>query len=427
MSFAIDGLSWVPNWRMPNGGQSYLVPFPTLRPTTIVFHGEREFSYGHYGVHLGQADVLTFLGDEDQVITGHFIDCRIDSPTRNVIEHHAWSPSSARHLRIPPGVAHAFDGLEGVHTLNSYDCYLPAEEQIAATAWNPESDVINIPIDADPLGVPLFQPNSEPAAERWYRLLAQQQLNAISASASEYPMTMDIDFDDGLSRRIKVRRADATHRHPHPDVEPIPGIDGLQWRAHPILWSGPESGFVPLTDAAPMYVIDHGTDRYTHDSYGIHLTQEDRLTFLGPSDHRVRVAFVDLREGSATLHATATVEFSPSPGRYLAIPPGVAHAFDGLERVFTVNRAKSYVRAEGDGIDTIDGPDVIDWPLHKRPFPVLTPNTVPASEDFYKQRVALQRELMSEPPRTETPSVIMIDGPNGPVRVAIRKKVAPVS
>ncbi|MBM7459951.1 dTDP-4-dehydrorhamnose 3,5-epimerase family protein [Rhodococcus coprophilus] len=425
MSFAIDGLSWIENWRMPNGGQSYVVPFPTLRPSTIVFHGEEEFTYGHYGIHLGQADVLTFLGDESQVITGHFIDCRIDSPTRNTIEHHTWSPSSGRHLRIPPGIAHAFDGLERIHTLNTYDCYLPAEDQIDKTSWNPDSDVINVPIDADPLEVALFQPNSKAASERWYRLLAKQQYNAISANSEEYPLTMDVSFDDGQSRRIKLRKVNAKKRNPHPDIEPIVGIDGLQWRAHPILWSGPNSGFVPLTDAAPMYFIDHGTDRYTHDAYGIHLTQEDRLTFLGPPDHTVRAHFVDLREGSPTLHATVSVDFTPSAGRYLAIPAGVAHAFDGLERVFTVNKPQSYVKAENDGIDTINGNDVLDWPLDQRPFPVLTPLTVPASETFYQQRAALQQELVSRPPATGTPAVLMIDGPDGqPVKIAVRKKVA---
>ena len=103
----------------------------------------------------------------------------------------------------------------------------------------PRFRAINVPIDAAPLEVAVFQPNSEAASERWYRLLAKQQYNAISANSEEYSMTMDVSFDDRQSRRIKLRKVNAKKRNPHPDVEPIVGIDGLQWRAHPILWSGP--------------------------------------------------------------------------------------------------------------------------------------------------------------------------------------------
>ena len=80
-AFSIDGLRWEANWRASNGGTSYVIPFPTMRPFNIVFHGDRKFDYGHYGIHLGQEDNLTFLGSSDALIVGYFIDCRRGSPT----------------------------------------------------------------------------------------------------------------------------------------------------------------------------------------------------------------------------------------------------------------------------------------------------------------------------------------------------------
>jgi hypothetical protein len=36
----IQGLRWEDNWSIPNGGESKVLPIPTLRPPTIVYHGD---------------------------------------------------------------------------------------------------------------------------------------------------------------------------------------------------------------------------------------------------------------------------------------------------------------------------------------------------------------------------------------------------
>ncbi len=421
-SFSIQGLRWKENWRIENGNDSYVVPFPTLRPATLVFHGESMFSYGHYGIHLGQADVLTFLGPSTGTITGHFIDCREGSPTAGVREKHVWSPTSARALYIPPGVAHTFDGLEFVDTINTYELFLPdpAEWIHGNLDWQPDADIINLPLDVADKDLPFYRPNAHPASELWYDTVAAQQRSAIPKMSYEYPMTRDVRFADGTVSRVELRRP--LPKNEKPDWEPFPEVHGVGWVRHPVIPSGPESGFSALLDRHPLYFIDHGETGYTHDAYGIHLGQEDRLTFVGPKSQKVTIRLIDTRVDSPTYGADTQFTFVPDPERYLLLPPGVGHAFEHIERVYTINRPRTLLPASG--AEYRPGNDVIDWPLSKRPIPELRPNTVPAGNEYYEARVAEQKKLRQLPVTHATPAVLVTKDAQGrEIRVALRKKV----
>lgn len=423
-SFSIEGLRWRKNWRIENGNDSYVVPFPTLRPATLVFHGESTFSYGHYGIHLGQADVLTFLGPSARTITGHFIDCRAGSATAGIREQHAWSPSSGRALYIPPGVAHTFDGLEFINTINSYELFLPSPDKWVhgQLDWQPDADIINLPLDIADSDVPRYQPNTHEASELWYDMVASQQRSAIPKLAYEYPMTRDIRLADGTVRRVELRRR--LNQRQKPAWDPFPGVFGVGWVRHPVIRSGEESGFSALVDRHPLYFIDHGETGYTHDAYGIHLGQEDRLTFVGPRDHTVTIRLIDTRADSPTYGADTSFSFSPDPERYLLLPPGVGHAFENIEKVFTINRPRTLL-PDNPAADYLPGNDVIDWPVAKRPVPTLRPNTVPASREYYEARVADQKQLRELPVKHSTPAVMLAtDAAGRQVRVALRKKIS---
>lgn len=77
----INGLHFENRYRNPNGGDSYVIYYPTIQPFSLVYHGDEKFEYKHFGIHLGQKDRLTFLGNPNQKIIGHFIDCRKESDT----------------------------------------------------------------------------------------------------------------------------------------------------------------------------------------------------------------------------------------------------------------------------------------------------------------------------------------------------------
>lgn len=416
----IEGLSWQENWSIPNGGESSIHPIPSVQPATIVYHGEERFNYGHYGIHLGQEDILTFLGPNDQVIVGKFIDCREGSPTQGVAETFSWTPSSRKRLRIPAGVAHAFDNLERVFTINSYKSYLPnlSDWLNGQTDWSPSSDVINVPENVDPKEVPVFRPNSAPASDTWYAFFSAVQNEVLKNVTREYPMTMDIQMDSGEKVRMKLSK--------RIEIEAIQsefpcGIDGVEWRPHLNVPSGKDSGFIPLVDQRPMYFIDHGSTAYSHDAYGIHCFQEDRLTFLGSSSQVIRVKMFDSRQGSPTLGLRCEFDFSPSPLRYLCIPAGVAHAFEGLENVFTVNRPRLLKVPGSDS--GFRFPDVVDWPLDREPLPSFETGIEEIEPFEYRRRVALQKEQLTMPVDYETPAVLLFDQGNGNhIRVALRRK-----
>jgi dTDP-4-dehydrorhamnose 3,5-epimerase-like enzyme len=85
-----------------------------------------------------------------------------------------------------------------------------------------------------------------------------------------------------------------------------------------------------------------------------------------------RATLVDCREGSPTLHTKLDVEFRPNPFRQLIIPPGVAHALQGLSGIFTINRAKPYLDRHG-GYPADQR--TVEWPLDRSDYPVVPHTT----------------------------------------------------
>ncbi|MET0530360.1 MAG: dTDP-4-dehydrorhamnose 3,5-epimerase family protein [Microvirga sp.] len=89
-------------------------------PFYIVYHGRESFEYPHFGVHLGQEDRLTFLGDSSRRFLGRFLDCRAGSRTHGAHTELELRPDASQCLVIPAGVGHSFSGLEDIYAINSY-------------------------------------------------------------------------------------------------------------------------------------------------------------------------------------------------------------------------------------------------------------------------------------------------------------------
>lgn len=397
------------------------MPFPTTRPTNLVFHGKQPFSYGHYGVHLGQEDRLTFLGRSSQHIVARFLDCRADSLSSRRLEVWEFTPDSSVTLVIPPGVAHSFDGLEGVYTLNDYRIFLPDPEQWidGRSEWKLESDIINVQIDTDPMDAPLFEPNTHPASDLLYEVVSARQKQSLgNGSVGTHAFTEDVTLDSGEVVTLRLREQNSTRADADaaPFDSPIPGV---RWSRNGCIETGPESGIVPLPDARPMYVVDHGESDYSHDAYGIHRGQEDHLTFLGESERTIRLDLVDCREGSPMRHTRLRYELSPSPLWTLVIPNGVAHRFEGLGNVFTLNKPRIRT-SQGDRY--VPANDVIDWPMDRDTFPSLEVSDEEVPKQFYKRQADSQRRLAaSDAPTASTPIVLTTqDAAGKEVRVALR-------
>lgn len=418
----IDGLHWISRWRVNNGKpDSYVVPFVTTYPVNIVYHGEHEFNYGQYGIHLGQQDTLTFLGNESQVIFAKFIDCRSNSATfRKMVEFYI-IPSSAKTLIIPPGVAHTFHNLENVFTLNSYSLFLPDINVLSRSDlnWSPSNDVINIPEDISLDNVPGYIPMTEEASDIVYHRIGEFQHENLKKHKFQHSETREFILDDGSKVNLRIREKLT-------DEDKIflqnSKIIGVEFREIPSVKTGKESCIVPLTRKSPMYIVEHGNEQYDFDSYGLHLGQEDHLTFLAKMDHEITLKLVDMREGSETLFLEEELTFTPYPNVELIIPCGVAHALINMAGVITVNRPVIFLNEEK---EYIPGHDVIDWPINNRNYMNHKVNNIEAETNYYKFLVSQQQDLIQEAPTHNTPkSVIVLDEKSGKyVKVLIKEKV----
>lgn len=75
---------------------------------------------------------------------------------------------------------------------------------------------------------------------------------------------------------------------------------------------------------------------------------------------------VDLRAGSATFGKWCSCELTDANRSMLAIPPGFAHGFqtltDDVELIYF--HSESYSREHEGGVNPLDPPLVVAWPLH---------------------------------------------------------------
>ncbi|WP_428241169.1 dTDP-4-dehydrorhamnose 3,5-epimerase family protein [Gynuella sp.] len=417
----IEGLRWIERKTFNNGSElSYVVPFSNIRPTNIVYHGHSPFSYQQYGIHLGQADVLTFLGDESKKITAYFIDCRMDSPTFRRRYSEEFSPSEHRTLYVPPGVAHSFSGLEYVYTINSYQILLPAPDKIDSTEWTPENDIVNIPIDIEDGDIPAIQANTEKASSQLYQLISSYQETQMSHDNLLHPEERKVTLGSGEELKLIFRKQSENMAKPAPVEEDL-GIQGLKIKRLKSVKTGEESKIVSIVGGCPYYVVSHHGDSYNFDSYGMHKGQEDHLTFLG-DNKIIKAFFVDCREGSETLHKKIQIDIPASPDHELIIPPGVAHAFNGLEGVYTFNRPVIYLNQHE---HYVPAHDTHEWSIHEKNPPVIKPNIIPADHDFYIALAQRQSdELEQSSSSLGAPKAIeTTDEFGNPVRVLLRKSV----
>jgi dTDP-4-dehydrorhamnose 3,5-epimerase-like enzyme len=420
----IEGLCWEARHVIENGADSVVVPFPTTDLVHLVYHGDGPFAHGRYGLHRGLEDRLTFFGPPNKPAVGYFVDCRRGSPTLHCRIRVEFSPSSQQTLAIPPGVGHGFSGLEGVYTLNSFRAYLPPPEHLltAQNPWATGSDIYNFPYDTDDASLPVIDTNPYPASPVFYEVLSKLQKATLGSLEYDFPHTEDFTNAQGEVMTLEIRKRLSVQQQ-LPDWVPVEGIEGVGWRKHLLVWAGESAGYAALTDPSPFQVIDHGNQPYSTDAYGIHLEWEDRLTFVGQTERPVRVKLLDCRSASPTIGREVVHEFKSSPLRYLVLPPGVAHGFEGLESIFTINRP---IRRAGDPSEFEPGNDVIDWPLSKRPGPSfeIVPRDFPFA--YYRDLAARQREYLGQRDMNlSTPAVLLVDGGDGTqVRVAIRRTVS---
>jgi hypothetical protein len=276
-------------------------------------------------------------------------------------------------------------------TVDAFELFLPDFQSLlrGTSAWSAGGEVRSFDLASPEELRPVVDACTHAASERLYEILGEEVGGGLSAPVRRLPYAEVLRLPDGTYDLRDRRHADA---HGIPDWEPIAGIQGAGWKRNVVLTSAAGSGLVVMNEPGTFQIVDHGVSHYRHGAYGIHRTTADRLTFLGAPDRLARLVMVDCREGSPTLHAKVEAELRPSPFRQLVIPPGVAHALEGLERIFTLNRAKPYL----DGNGSYPGDQsTVEWPLDRSDYPVFAAHAGEPPRELIRHLVEGERRLLS--------------------------------
>ena len=170
---ALPGLYWIRNYYLRTGEHSRIVlPNPGQGAFTAVYHAH-DFTesahggYDMYGIHMGQVDVLTFLAADARRMSGHFVDCRENSPTLHQEARLEFGGDPDRALVIERGIAHIFDNLTCMVTMNQMRLFM----DWGNPDFDPNIDVLNVARGTPPDQFPVVRINRY-RAPRWICALA---------------------------------------------------------------------------------------------------------------------------------------------------------------------------------------------------------------------------------------------------------------
>lgn len=140
--------------------------------------------------------------------------------------------------------------------------------------------------------------------------------------------------------------------------------------------------------------VTHGPE-FEYSTYGIHVGQDDRLTFFGSGKEVITGHFVDCRDGSPTLHKAISSRFNASELRRLVIPRGVAHTFDGLAGIVTRDEPVWY---SGDANPHWNvNNDLISILRSASEFPTVPVNEYKLSEELHAYMTRLSQAVLDQP------------------------------
>lgn len=174
--------------------------------------------------------------------------------------------------------------------------------------------------------------------------------------------------------------------------------EGEGWFSHKI----PSSPGPMVSD-----FVTHGAE-FEYSTLGIHIGQDDRLTFFGGSGKEIVGEFVDCREGSPTLHKRVVASFAASPRRRLIIPRGVAHTFDNLRGVVT--RDEPVWHSADDNPHWNVNNDLVSILREDARFPVVTVNDYRMPDDLHLYLTRLSQAVLGDPKAYSTRFRLKIGG-----------------
>lgn len=342
----IDGLAFEPNITVPlddaHGWFSHKLsssPGPLI--SDFVTH-EAGFTYGTYGIHVGQDDRLTFMGDGPRIV-GHFVDCRSDSPTAGVSVSLEFDPSIARKLIIPRGVAHTFDRLAGIVTRDEPIWYTDQGNP----SWNIDNDLISVSRGTEPACFPRISPNRFRLPTEAHLLMSQLS-QALLERPATYLNRVPIRLKGELRYLLVEPRSWATE---DPILEArlrfATPITGVHLARNRYALTGKASWtVVPSSEACLSDVLVLEPARGRDDVLHLHARTRKSYTFLNAEGTPIELDLLDLRLGSASEGRRFHAELTADPRIRLVIPHGVAYRLRAPARLLVRCEQTIFVDAD---------------------------------------------------------------------------------
>lgn len=325
-ALGIDGLEFTPNNTRsldPRHGWFSLKVSSSDGPLVSDFVTHQPgFEYGTNGIHVGQDDRLTFMGDNGgKQIIGYLTDCRQGSPTAGVVVTIAFRPSPHRRLIIPRGVAHSFDNLEYIVTRDEPVWYSDVDNP----AWNVDNDLVSFARGTPPEQTPRVRANRfllTPDAHLFISRLSQTLLLDPKAYLNRFQVHLGGDKQYVvLEATTWTDNEDEIAEH----VERRWEIGGVQFTKNRFALTGKRSyTIVPNTTAcvADIVMLEPSDES---DVLFCHARTQKLYSFLNAEGARIQLTLFDARRDSKSAGKLEHVSFTADPRVHLVIPHGVAY------------------------------------------------------------------------------------------------------
>lgn len=286
---------------------------------------ESSFHYSTYGIHVGQDDRLTFMGENGKLIRGYFVDCRQGSPTLHKIVTLEFSPDVYRRLIIPRGVAHTFDNLDYIVTRDEPIWYSGDNN----SHWNIDNDLISIPRSMEVDLFPIVQVNEHRLPDDGHQFLSrlsQALLDKPKSYLARYPVKFG-NVEKFIMLEPKAWVDDARELESLLNVPTIPGVEVKRNR---YALTGPNSWtLVPNTSACLADVLHLPAqidDNIINIVKYLHARTKKWYTFLNNQGGGIEFEFVDMRSDSVTFGVSSRLQMLCDPRINITIEHGIAYS-----------------------------------------------------------------------------------------------------
>lgn len=284
---------------------------------------EPGFSYSTYGIHVGQDDRLTFLGENGKRIIGYFIDCRIDSPTSGRHVEAEFAPSAHRKLIIPRGVAHSFDNLEYIVTRDEPVWYSDNDNP----AWNVDNDLISFSRATPAADAPRVRANQfllTADAHLFMSRLSQSLLSSPKAYLNRFQVQVQ-----GAKHYIALEPKDwlDDEQEVLHQLQPEYRVAGVTVQKNRYALTGRRSWtLVPNTESCvcDILLLPPAGDS---DTMFCHARTRKIYTFLDKEGADVEIVLFDARARSQSEAVLERLKVKADPRVSVVIPHGVAYRF----------------------------------------------------------------------------------------------------